>query len=93
MADQRPSMTRKLRRRPNDPVVPVVIQEKRCKLSPVTNICYTLKEREIEYDLKVIQEVLVSLPITSTSATSDVKPSGTFSFTSNQKPIESYLSI
>lgn len=86
-------MTRKLRRRPNDPVVPVVVQEKRCKQSSVTNICYMLQEHEIESDIKVIQEALASLPITSTSATLSVKPNGTFNFTSTHKPVESYLSI
>lgn len=46
----KPVMTRKLRRRPNDPVP---IPEKRRK-PPVEKIVYVLDEKEVESDLKII---------------------------------------
>ncbi|XP_063243366.1 sin3 histone deacetylase corepressor complex component SDS3 [Bacillus rossius redtenbacheri] len=46
----KPAMTRKLRRRPNDPVP---IPEKRRKLPPA-QLNYLLDEKEIENDLKII---------------------------------------
>lgn len=65
-------MTRKLRRRPNDPVVPSP-QEKRRKPPLVSSICYLLTDQEIEHDLRIIQESMVSLPpvvpIPATTAT------------------------
>lgn len=59
--DPKPAMTRKLRRRPNDPVVQTP-QEKRRKPQLVSTICYMLSDQEIEHDVKIIQESLVSLP-------------------------------
>ncbi|XP_050525799.1 sin3 histone deacetylase corepressor complex component SDS3-like [Daktulosphaira vitifoliae] len=66
--DQKPAMTRKLRRRPNDPVVPAP-QEKRRKPPPVSNIYYLLDEREIEQDVKAIQESLASICSNSSTTT------------------------
>lgn len=57
--DEIPLSTRKLRRRPYDPVVPV-IQERRRRLPPLTSNYYLLHEREIEEDVKAIQEILNS---------------------------------
>lgn len=48
----KPTVTRKLRRRPNDPV-PVV--EKRRKPTTGQLLVYMLDEKEIENDLKTIQ--------------------------------------
>lgn len=47
----KPVMTRKLRRRPNDPVP---VPEKRRK-PPAAQIVYLLEEKEVENDLKVIR--------------------------------------
>lgn len=75
-------MTRKLRRRPNDPVVPAP-QEKRRKPPPVSNIYYLLQEHEIEQDVKFIQESLAA----STSATTPtVKTRDTVNSSSIKKP-------
>ncbi|KAL4099088.1 hypothetical protein QTP88_023576 [Uroleucon formosanum] len=80
--DQKPAMTRKLRRRPNDPVVPAP-QEKRRKPPPVSNIYYLLQEHEIEQDVKFIQESLAA----STSATTPtVKTRDTVNSSSIKKP-------
>lgn len=88
-ADQKPAMTRKLRRRPNDPVVPAP-QEKRRKPPPVSNIYYLLQEHEVEQDVKAIQECLASLPSTSTVAvtttTTTVKTRETVNSSSIKKP-------
>lgn len=84
-SDQKPAMTRKLRRRPNDPVVPAP-QEKRRKPPPVSNIYYLLHEHEIEQDVKAIQESLVSIPSTSTTATTTVKTRETVNSSSIRKP-------
>lgn len=84
-ADQKPAMTRKLRRRPNDPVVPAP-QEKRRKPPPVSNIYYLLHEHEIEQDVKAIQESLASIPSTSTTATPTVKTRETVNSSSIRKP-------
>lgn len=82
-------MTRKLRRRPNDPVVPAP-QEKRRKPPPVSNIYYLLQEHEIENDVKLIQESLVSLASTSVT-TPIVKTRDTINSSSIRKPGWSYL--
>lgn len=83
--DQKPALTRKLRRRPNDPVVPA-IQERRRNLPSVSNINYLLQELEIEQDIKAIQESLASIPTTSTSAPPAVKNRGTVNYSSIRKP-------
>lgn len=77
-------MTRKLRRRPNDPVVPAP-QEKRRKPPPVSNIYHSLHDQEIEQDVKAIQECLASLPSASTTTTT-VKTRETANSTSIRKP-------
>lgn len=84
-ADQKPGMTRKLRRRPNDPVVPAP-QEKRRKPPPISNISYMLQEHEIEHDVKAIQEALASLPSTSATSTATVKTRETVNSSSIRKP-------
>lgn len=84
-------MTRKLRRRPNDPVVPAP-QEKRRKPPPVSNIYYLLQDHEIEQDVKLIQESLTSLASTST-ATPIVKTRDTVNSSSIRKPGWSYLQL
>lgn len=78
-------MTRKLRRRPNDPVAPAP-QEKRRKPPPVSNIYYQLQEHEIDLDVKTIHESLASIPSTSTTATTTVKTRETVNSTSIRKP-------
>lgn len=78
-------MTRKLRRRPNDPVVPAP-QEKRRKPPPVSNIYYLLHEHEIEQDVKAIQECMASTASTSTTATTTVKTRDTVNSSSIRKP-------
>jgi len=84
-SDQKPAMTRKLRRRPNDPVVPAP-QEKRRKPPPVSNIYYLLQEHEIEHDVKLIQESLATLASTSTTTTPTVKTRDTVNSSSIRKP-------
>lgn len=84
-SDPKPAMTRKLRRRPNDPVIPAP-QEKRRKPPPISNICYLLHEHEIEQDVKAIQESLASIPSTSTTATTTVKTRETVNSSSVRKP-------
>lgn len=85
-ADQKPAMTRKLRRRPNDPVVPTP-QEKRRKPPPVSNICYLLSDHDIEHDIKIIQESLASIPPTvSIPVTTTVKTRDTVNSSSIRKP-------
>lgn len=84
LSDQKPAMTRKLRRRPNDPVVPAP-QEKRRKPPPVSNIYYMLQDHEIEHDVKLIQESLASIPSTSTT-TPTVKTRDTINSSSIRKP-------
>ncbi|XP_060834090.1 sin3 histone deacetylase corepressor complex component SDS3 [Rhopalosiphum padi] len=85
LSDQKPAMTRKLRRRPNDPVVPAP-QEKRRKPPPVSNIYYLLQDHEIEHDVKLIQESLASIPSTSTTTTPTVKTRDTVNSSSIRKP-------
>ncbi|XP_050442843.1 sin3 histone deacetylase corepressor complex component SDS3 [Adelges cooleyi] len=82
--DQKPAMTRKLRRRPNDPVVPAP-QEKRRKPPPVSSIDYMLDENEIDHDVKAIQEALASISSASTTTTT-VKPRDTVNSSSVRKP-------
>lgn len=85
--DQKPSMTRKLRRRPNDPVIQLQApQEKRRKPPPVSIINYMLREHEIEQDIKVIKESMASLPTTSTAASFCLKLRDTVDSSSIQKP-------
>ncbi|XP_060865957.1 sin3 histone deacetylase corepressor complex component SDS3-like [Metopolophium dirhodum] len=84
-SDQKPAMTRKLRRRPNDPVVPAP-QEKRRKPPPVSNIYYLLQDHEIEQDVKLIQDSLASLASTSTTTTPTVKTRDTVNSSSIRKP-------
>lgn len=55
----KPVMTRKLRRRPNDPVP---VPEKRRKPA-MAQIVYLLDEKEIENDLKLINRGKVSTPV------------------------------
>lgn len=88
-ADQKPAMTRKLRRRPNDPVVPAP-QEKRRKPPPVSHIYYLLQDHEIEQDVKAIQEAIASIPSTSTSATTTVKTRDTVNSSSVRKPGQNF---
>lgn len=83
--DQKPAMTRKLRKRPNDPVVPA-LQEKRRNVPSVPNVNYLLNEHDIEQDVKTIQESLVSIPSTSTSGTQTVKTRNTINSSSIRKP-------
>ena len=47
-------VTRKLRRRPHDPLPAV---EKRRKLTPLSSLVYVLDEGEVDEDLKVIFKV------------------------------------
>lgn len=82
-AEQRPAMTRKLRRRPNEPVVPVP-QEKRRKPQPVPTIRYMLQDHEIEEDFKAIQQ-LASMASTSTAAVATVKTQNTVNSLSVKK--------
>ncbi|VVC37151.1 Hypothetical protein CINCED_3A006089 [Cinara cedri] len=85
-SDHKPAMTRKLRRRPNDPVVPTP-QEKRRKPPPVSNICYMLNENEIEQDLKIIQDSYNSIPLNvPTPATSTAKTRDTVNSATIRKP-------
>lgn len=56
----KPVMTRKLRRRPNDPIP---VPEKRRK-APSAQVTYLLEEKEIEADLKALQQRGVSKPLT-----------------------------
>jgi len=83
-------MTRKLRRRPNDPVIPAP-QEKRRKPPPVSNIYYLLHDHEIDHDIKAIQESIASNPCTPTTATTTVKTRDTVNSSSIRKPGLSYL--
>lgn len=83
-SDQKPPLTRKLRRRQNDP--DPVLQEKRRNPPPVSNINYLLNEHEIEQDIKDIQESLASIPSTSASATSIVKTCDILNSSSIKKP-------
>lgn len=55
----KPVMTRKLRRRPNDPVP---VPEKRRK-PPAAQIVYVLDEKEIESDLKIINRGKILTPV------------------------------
>ncbi|KAK9889534.1 hypothetical protein WA026_006889 [Henosepilachna vigintioctopunctata] len=55
----KPVMTRKLRRRPNDPIP---VPEKRRK-APAAQIVYLLDEKEIENDLKVINREKIVTPV------------------------------
>lgn len=55
----KPVMTRKLRRRPNDPIP---VPEKRRK-TPSAQIIYLLEEKEVENDLKVINKGKILTPI------------------------------
>lgn len=56
----KPVMTRKLRRRPNDPIP---VPEKRRK-APSAQVTYLLEEKEIEADLKSLQQRGISKPLT-----------------------------
>lgn len=64
---KKPAVTRKLRRRPNDPMVPVP-QVRRRTTPSVSSIKYMLNQNEIEQDVKAIKESLASIPSTSNSA-------------------------
>ncbi|XP_008196143.2 sin3 histone deacetylase corepressor complex component SDS3 [Tribolium castaneum] len=55
----KPVMTRKLRRRPNDPIP---VPEKRRK-APTAQITYLLDEKDIENDLKIINRGKVLAPV------------------------------
>lgn len=55
----KPVMTRKLRRRPNDPIP---VPEKRRK-TPTAQIIYQLDEKDIENDLKIISREKVLTPV------------------------------
>lgn len=55
----KPVMTRKLRRRPNDPVP---VPEKRRK-TPAAQVTYVLDDKEIENDLKIINRGKILTPI------------------------------
>ncbi|KAF5301201.1 hypothetical protein FQR65_LT08936 [Abscondita terminalis] len=55
----KPVMTRKLRRRPNDPIP---VPEKRRK-APAAQITYLLDEKEIDNDLKVINRGKILTPV------------------------------
>ncbi|KAL3268815.1 hypothetical protein HHI36_007911 [Cryptolaemus montrouzieri] len=55
----KPVMTRKLRRRPNDPIP---VPEKRRK-PPAAQIVYLLDEKEIEHDLKLINREKIMTPV------------------------------
>jgi Sin3 histone deacetylase corepressor complex component SDS3 len=55
----KPVMTRKLRRRPNDPIP---VPEKRRK-APTAQITYLLDEKEVENDLKIINRGKVLTPV------------------------------
>ncbi|XP_019878768.1 sin3 histone deacetylase corepressor complex component SDS3 isoform X2 [Aethina tumida] len=66
----KPVMTRKLRRRPNDPAP---VQEKRRK-APTTQIIFTLDDKEIENDLKQINRGKVMTPVRKHSENSCSSP-------------------
>lgn len=68
--DVKPVMTRKLRRRPNDPVP---VPEKRRK-PPAAQITYLLDEKEIDNDLKVISRGKPLTPIRKPSETLSTCP-------------------
>lgn len=93
-ADQKPAMTRKLRRRPNDPVVPAP-QEKRRKPPPVSGIYYLLQEHEMDQDVKAIQECLAAIVSTSTTTatttTTTTKTRETVNSSSVRKPGKMYI--
>nr|XP_023026693.1 sin3 histone deacetylase corepressor complex component SDS3 [Leptinotarsa decemlineata] len=55
----KPVMTRKLRRRPNDPMP---LPEKRRK-APTAQITYLLDEKEMEHDLRIINKGKLSTPV------------------------------
>lgn len=55
----KPVMTRKLRRRPNDPIP---VPEKRRK-APTAQITYLLDDKEVENDLKIINRGKVTTPV------------------------------
>jgi len=78
-------MTRKLRRRPNDPVVPTS-REKRRKPHPVSDKYFLLQKHEIEQDVKLIQDSLASLASTSTTITPTVKTRDTVNYSSIWRP-------
>lgn len=51
--EMRQTITRKLRRRPNDPV-PVTEKRRKMGNGPASNLVFQLDDKEIEYDLKLI---------------------------------------
>ncbi|KAJ8958196.1 hypothetical protein NQ314_006449 [Rhamnusium bicolor] len=62
----KPVMTRKLRRRPNDPMP---LPEKRRK-APTAQITFLLDEKEVENDLRLINKGKVQTPVRKPSENS-----------------------
>ncbi|XP_056640055.1 sin3 histone deacetylase corepressor complex component SDS3 [Diorhabda sublineata] len=62
----KPVMTRKLRRRPNDPLP---LPEKRRK-PPTAQITYLLEEKDVEHDLRLINKGKISTPVRKQSENS-----------------------
>ncbi|XP_050313154.1 sin3 histone deacetylase corepressor complex component SDS3 [Anthonomus grandis grandis] len=71
----KPAMTRKLRRRPNEPIP---MPEKRRKV-PITQITYLLDEKDIEHDLRLIKEK-VAMPVRKLSESSSSMSSPSHNF-------------
>ncbi|XP_060867218.1 sin3 histone deacetylase corepressor complex component SDS3-like [Metopolophium dirhodum] len=84
-SNQKPAMTRKLRRRPNDPVEPTPRGKLR-KPPPVSDKYFLLQEHEIEQDVKLIQDSLASIASTSTTITPTVKTRDTVNYSSIWRP-------
>ncbi|CAH1378570.1 unnamed protein product [Tenebrio molitor] len=66
----KPVMTRKLRRRPNDPIP---VPEKRRK-APTAQITYLLDEKEVENDLKIINRGKVLTPVRKPNDSNSLSP-------------------
>lgn len=84
-AKQIPSVTRRPKRKANNPVLPVP-HEKRRKPPSVLNIRYMLQDHEIEQDIRDIQAHIASKPYTSSTAAITVKTHDTVNSSSIIKP-------
>lgn len=88
----KPVMTRKLRRRPNDPVP---VPEKRRK-APSAQIVYVLDDKDIEHDLKIINRGKTLTPIRKTDPNRDtpnLPPSSNLPGTTTASPSNPSLPI
>lgn len=89
--EAKPTVTRKLRRRPNDPIP--MTAEKRRKPT-VSQLVYQLDEKEIDNDLKMITRGKTMTPVRPPSVGSNgMSPLGPITIASSLPPTESYSMV